>query len=31
LLFSISIVLMILAVKSIQKDEKLVKSADRLR
>ncbi|MES2279309.1 MAG: DUF4293 domain-containing protein [Bacteroidota bacterium] len=31
LLSSISIVLMILAVKSIQKDEKLVKSADRLR
>lgn len=30
-LSSLSIVLMILAVKSIQKDEKLVKSADRLR
>lgn len=30
-LSSLSIVLLILAVKSIQKDEKLVKSADRLR
>ena len=30
-LSSISIVLLILAVKSIQKDEKLVRSADRLR
>jgi hypothetical protein len=31
LLSSISVVLMIFAAKAIQRDEKLVKSADRLR